>query len=141
MRIVLIDVSLSLAIAGLGTLLVVLSLGAAERWRTAILAWRRGRHSPPRSASDIAPYGAEVNVRMIVESVPSALRREHSIFPSYGASGLVRARANHKKRFGVGARRTQGRSIKGLGMEPSNEKGGMRGRRLRKPLHDYTGQI
>ncbi len=142
MRIVLIDVILSLAIAGMGTLLVVLSLGAVERWRTALLTGHRGRHNPPMIAADIAPYAAEKNVRMMAESLSSVLRHEHSIIsPTYRAVRLVRARVNHKKRFGSGARRIQARSVKGFRTEPNNEKGAVRGRRLRDPLHEYSGQI
>lgn len=140
LRIVLIDVSLSLVIAVMGALLVALSLSAVERWRTAVLAWRRGRHSQPKMTAADAPYAVEVNVRMIAEVVSSTLRRGYSISPIYAPSGLVRAPINHKKRFGGGPGRIHARSIRRFGTEPGNEKVGMRGHRLRNSLHEYAGQ-
>jgi hypothetical protein len=141
MRIILIDVSVSLAIAAIGSLLVVLSLGTVERWRTTILGWSRSRHSPPRIAADDAAYAVEVNVRMIAEGASSVLPQGHSIPPIYGPSGLVRARVNHKKRFGGGPKRIEVRSMRRFGTEPGSEKGGMRGRHFRKPLHEYADKV
>jgi len=130
LKILLIDMGLSLAIAGIGALLVGQSLAHLERWRVAILARSHGKAArpatrPTKIAADGAPYAGEVNVRMTAESVLSKERHERSVPPNYGASSLIRVQARSVRRFGT---------------ERRDEKGSARAHRFRKPLPEYADQ-
>jgi hypothetical protein len=142
-KVIFMDVSLSLAIAGLGALLVASSLGSLERWRITILARARGKSRSggqrcPEAGTENTSYPAKVNVRMLAEGFYPKLRREPAISPAYGPSGLFRVQAHRGKRLGAGPKRTKARPVRRFKADMANEKARTRVHRLRRAAPEYA---
>jgi hypothetical protein len=140
LKLLAIDVSLSLLIAGIGVLLVSRVVGAIERWRVAMLA-RRQNIAKAQNITKIkvhdVPYGLGASFRMLAES-NSKPSRESGFAHVYSRSPLTRARVHRKRRFAPGPKTVRSHLMNRFALERETSKPGTRPNIDRKPLPEYA---